>query len=563
MRKINWLLILIAVVGAHFLNMYNQVQISEKQFFNDFLSNTTHIDVYNQKTASLFFNNQTKITHFIQLKNVSDFESQLSNNNYQYEILYKTAYGAKLFEIMWIAVFLFMVVQSRGMFGFSRSIFSEDDIKTKLKDVAGLDHQKQEVFEFVDFLKNREKYIEVGARMPRGALFHGPPGCGKTLLAKAVAGECGVSFLSVAGPDFSEMFVGVGASRVRDLFQKARKKAPCIVFIDEIDALARSRHNLPSLGHQEKENTLNRFLIELDGFEDNDKVLIFAATNRVDMLDKALLRPGRFDRKIQFELPERGDREKVFTHYLNKMQLDDKVEKLAEILSKQSFGFSCADIANICNEASILSVRQSKEKVSQDILEMAIDNVLLGHEKKTFRLSDAERRIVAYHESGHSVVSYTLPNVKPPIKVSIMPRGKSALGFSQSEVAENKLRNRDELKERICVLLGGRIAEELFCGGITTGASDDIEKCTKVAYQYVGVFGMDEQIGCMHCNWNDKTLSEDLRQKVDQAAQTLIRECYQRTKKLLQENKHLIEKMAEKLLEKETLNQEDIEKVFN
>ena len=563
MQKINWFLFLLVTLGAYGFSLFNQTQLSEKQFFNDFLTNTTHIDIYNQKTASLFLNNKTHVTHFIQLKNATDFEDQLAYHNYTYEILYKESHTKKIFDILWLLFFVFMIIQSRGIFGFSRSIFSEDDVKTKLKDVAGLDHQKQEVFEFVDFLKNREKYLEVGARMPRGALFHGPPGCGKTLLAKAVAGECGVSFLSVAGPDFSEMFVGVGASRVRDLFQKARKKAPCIVFIDEIDALARSRHNSPSLGHQEKENTLNRFLIELDGFEDNDKVLVFAATNRVDMLDKALLRPGRFDRKIQFELPERGDREKIFTHYLNKLQLDDDVEKIASILSKQSFGFSCADIANICNEASILSVRQSKEKVTRDILEMAIDNVLLGHEKKTFRLSDAERRIVAYHESGHSVASYLLPNVKPPIKVSIMPRGKSALGFSQSEVDENKLRSQDELKERICVLLGGRIAEELFCGGITTGASDDIEKCTKVAYQYIAVFGMDDQIGCLYCNWRDKTISEDLRQKVDQAVQTLIRECYQRTTILLQEKKEIIKKMAESLLEKETLNQEDIASFFN
>jgi len=563
MRKFNWILVLLVIAGSYGFNLFNQTQISEKQFFNEYFPQTTHIDIYNQKTASLFFNNQTKLTHFILLKNATDFEGQLAYNNYTYEILYKESHTKKIFDIMWVLFFIFILIQSRGVFGFSRSIFSEEDVETKLSDVAGLDHQKQEVFEFVDFLKNREKYIEVGARMPRGALFHGPPGCGKTLLAKAVAGECGVSFLSVAGPDFSEMFVGVGASRVRDLFQKARKKAPCIVFIDEIDALARSRHNLPSLGHQEKENTLNRFLIELDGFEDNDKVLVFAATNRVDMLDKALLRPGRFDRKIQFELPEREDRKKIFTHYLNKLQLDDDVEKIASILSKQSFGFSCADIANICNEASILSVRQSKEKVSQDILEMAIDNVLLGHEKKTFRLSDAERKIVAYHESGHSVASYILPNVQPPIKISIMPRGKSALGFSQSEMSETKLRNKDELKEKICVLLGGRIAEELFCGNITTGASDDIEKCTKIAYQYIAVFGMDDQIGCMHCNWHDKSLSEDLRQRVDKAVQTLIRECYQRTKILLQENKEIIKKMAESLLEKETLNQEDIDLFFS
>ena len=560
MKKPNYVLCALVCFGAFFYNQISMIQISENQFFNDYLHNTTQIDIYSGTTANIYLNNKTAASHFIRMNNTIEFENNVED--YPFEILHKVSYMGDIFSLLWIIVFFVAVAGSRGLIGFSRSIYSEDKVTTRLSDVAGLEHQKQEVFEFVDFLKNREKYIEAGARMPRGALFYGPPGTGKTMLAKAVAGECEISFLSVAGPDFSEMFVGVGAARVRDLFKKARDKAPCIIFIDEIDALARTRHSGGSLGHSDKENTLNRFLIELDGFEENDKVLIFAATNRLDMLDKALLRPGRFDRKVQFELPEREDREKLFSLYLQKIKLDGDIEKMAEHLSKQSLGFSCADIANICNEASILSIRQKKDKVTQKILEMAIDNILLGHEKKTFRLSEKERKIVAYHESGHTFISYHLPNVQPPIKVSIMPRGKSALGFSQSETSETKLKNKDELIEIICVLLGGRVAEELLCNNITTGASDDIERCTRLAYQYVSVYGMDEQLGCMRCNWKDKHISEELRQKIDTTVEQLIRECYKRTKNILKNNIEKVKKMGETLLERETLNQEDIMELF-
>jgi len=460
MEQKNFIPMLLLGLLAYFYTQYNMVQISDKLFINDYFDNTTTIHIYNRKSAHLFLNNKTMATHFVAIQNMTYFDKILADHNFQHEVLHKYPYIQKFLESG--AMFLFMgfiLLRGRNAFGFRGSIYSEDKVKTRLKDVAGLEYQKQEIFEFVDFLKNREKYIAVGARMPRGALFHGPPGTGKTLLAKAVAGECDVSFLSVGGPDFSEMFVGVGSARVRDLFKKARGKAPCIVFIGEIDALAKARHNHSALGHQEKENTLNSFLIELDGFKKNDKVLIFGATNRLDMLDKALLRPGRFDRKIQFELPERKEREKIFKHYLKDMQLDDKVDILAAILSKQSFGFSGADIANICNEASILSVRRDNPCITQAILEDAVDNVLLGHEKKTFRLSERERKIVAYHESGHTLVSYLLPNMKSPIKVSIMPRGKSALGFSQTEVSETKLKTREEILEKICVLLGGRVTE--------------------------------------------------------------------------------------------------------
>jgi len=560
----NFQSILLLIVLVYAYTQYTMVQISEKFFVNDYLDNTTKINIYNQKTAHLFLNNKTNPTHFVAIQNMTHFDNLLAEHNFQHEVLHKYPYAQKFLESG--VMFLFMgllLLRGRRAFGFRGSIYSEDKVKTRLKDVAGLEYQKQEIFEFVDFLKNRDKYIAVGARMPRGALFHGPPGTGKTLLAKAVAGECDVSFLSVGGPDFSEMFVGVGSARVRDLFKKAREKAPCIVFIDEIDALAKARHNHPTVGHQEKENTLNSFLIELDGFKKNDKVLIFGATNRLDMLDKALLRPGRFDRKIQFELPERKEREKIFKHYLKDMQLEEEIDVLAKLLSKQSFGFSGADIANICNEASILSVRRENTCITQEILEDAIDNVLLGHEKKTFRLSEKERKIVAYHESGHTLVSYLLPNVKPPIKVSIMPRGKSALGFSQTEVSETKLKTREEILEKICVLLGGRVAENIFCGGITTGAADDIEKSTALAYQYVAKFGMHDDIGPINCMKKGKQYSEKLRAAIDDCVHVITQGCYKRTTELIEKNKPKVEKMTSALLERETLNQRDIEGLFS
>ena len=556
----SWLFYIFVFAASYCYNVFNMIQVSERQFFTDFAENTTRLELYNDHTANIFLNNNTSADHFIRFGNDTGFEKRL--DAYPFEVLHKVAYFQNVLQSFWIIALFAMLRYSGRLIGISRSIYTEDKVKTRLKDVAGLEHQKQEIFEFVDFLKNREKYIAAGARMPRGALFHGPPGTGKTLLAKAVAGECGVSFLSVAGPDFSEMFVGVGAARVRDLFKKAREKAPCIVFIDEIDALARSRTTRTGMGHHEKENTLNRFLVELDGFQENDKVLIFGATNRLDMLDKALLRPGRFDRKIRFELPERKDREEIFSLYLNKIKLEGDIDKMASHLSKQSLGFSCADIANICNEASILSIRQQKDAVTQEILEAAVDNVILGHEKKTFRLSDEEREIVALHESGHTLIAHLLPNVSPPIKVSIMPRGKSALGFSQCEVSETKLKTKEELLERICVLLGGRVAEEFFCDSITTGASDDVEKLTTLAYRYVGNFAMDSKFGAFHYDRGQGIYGNTLREEVDTKVQDIIHGCHIRVKHMIKDNKGLVRKMADVLLERETLLQDEIVTLF-
>ena len=565
MNKKNKIYSFLLIGGAILYNFTNLIQISYRQFFNEFLSNTTQIDLYGDRRADIYLNNNTKASHFIILKNNTNitFEDILLTHNYTSEIFYKVKKNNMFDTFMMFGLLTAFITYIKGsMFsGFSRCVQSDDNVSVKLENVAGLKDAKVEIFEFVDFLKNREKYIKIGAKMPRGALLYGPPGTGKTLLAKAIAGECKVPFISVSGTDFSEMFVGVGAARVRNLFQNARSKAPCIVFIDEIDALARKRGQSSSSSHHEKDNTLNRLLIELDGFDPNDNILIFGATNRLDILDKALLRPGRFDRKIQFELPECKDREAIFEYYLNKLQIEGDPHILALNLAKQSFGFSGADIYNVCNEASILAIRNKAEMVTTQYLEQALEYVLLGPKKTTFQLSEKEKRIVAYHESGHTLLSRLLPHAKNPIKVSILPRGKSALGFSQSEMSDAKLRNKDEILDSICVLLGGRMAEELFCENITTGASDDIQKLTELSYHYVTIYGMEESVGTFHYE-KERKYSEKLHKKIDKAVLDIIQKSYARAKKLIQKNRHLIEILAKTLLEKETLIVTDLDEIF-
>lgn len=555
---------------ALFLGAFKQnnlPQISEPTFFKDYFMNTTQIDFYGNSSAYIYLNNDTVSSKFINVGSKVEFLENLENNNYSEEFLYKkqSLLYKKTLDFIFLGIFFSFLLFGRNYmnFGFTKHIKSNNKVKIKLKDVAGLEYNKKEIFEFVDFLKNRDKYLKIGARMPRGALLHGPPGTGKTLLAKAIAGECGISFISVSGSDFSQMFVGVGASRVRSLFQEARKKAPCIVFIDEIDALARSRNQCSIGGGQaERDNTLNRLLVEMDGFEDNDNILLFGATNRLDILDKALLRPGRFDRKIAFELPEKNDRIKIFEYYLKKLQMNEDLGELSLEMGKVSIGFSCADIANICNEASILSIRQDKEFVTKELLYEAIDNVVLGPKKETFRLKDKERTIVAYHEAGHTLISYFFQNADMPVKVSIMPRGKSALGFSQSEGKDTKLYSKEELLDKMCVLLGGRVAEEIFCDDITTGASDDIEKCTKIAYKYVSTFGMSKNIGLRYCDWKDKKYSEDFLHRIDTNIDNLIDQAHSKVRSFMMKKKPYVEKLANELLEKETVIKDKLDDLW-
>ena len=548
----NIISLFIALYLFHFFKVYKQ--ISENTFFQNYVDNTTQIDLYDNSTAYIYLNNKTRADMFINIPDQNDFLNKMKKANF--ELLYKRSFNFEPY-IMMIGLGVFLMWRSGGMTSF---VGKEEKINIKLENVAGLDYNKKEIFEFVDFLKNRDKYIKIGARMPRGALFHGPPGTGKTLLAKAVAGECGIPFLSAAGSDFSQMFVGVGAARIRNLFQEARKKAPCIVFIDEIDALARKRSSCGLSGSAERDNTLNRFLVELDGFAENDNILLFAATNRMDILDKALLRPGRFDRKIQFELPEKNDREKIFEYYLNKVPLEDDLKELSQYFARISTGFSCADIANICNEASILCVRRKKKKVTKQLLEDALDNVILGPEKKSFRLSEKERKIVAYHEAGHATINYILSKEMPPIKVSIMPRGKSALGFSQSNAKEGKLMSKQEMLNKMCILLGGRVSEEIFIKSITTGAADDIQKLTDIVYKYIGIFGMNDEFGPMH--YKKDYFGEKASDNVDKIAKEMIDSSYDEAKTILKKNKKYVKSIASELLEKETLYKEDLDRIF-
>ncbi len=563
----NYYLIILIGIAVSFSNFFSMTEISPKYYTDNFLDNTTRVDIYSNNLTDVYLNNETKPNYFVNISKLSNFEEIVSAPEHNITVNHKLDKKSNNISFVLLAMIFGLIFLMKhlnhGNSGFTIIHANDKKKKVTLDDVAGLEYAKQEVFEFVDFLRNRDKYIEAGAKMPRGALFYGPPGTGKTLLAKAIAGECGVNFISASGSDFVEVYVGVGASRIRKLFQKARSKAPCVVFIDEIDALARKRGVNLSGGSSERDSTLNMLLVELDGFENNKDILIFGATNRLELLDNALMRPGRFDRKIRFELPERSDREKIFFHYLENMNLKEDPEIVAKNLSKLSYGFSSADIANICNEACILSVRNKVEEIDQRLLEEAIDHVLLGPKKKTFRLSDEERNTVAFHEAGHTVIAYLSENTTFPVKVSIMPRGKSALGFSQREMSENKLRTQNELLDDMCVLLGGRVAEEIFCGQITTGASDDIQKLTDLAYLYVSYYGMDQKLSTFHYNLeqNDR-YSEHLRKNIDTSVQKMIDSSYLRTKDILQNNQEFVIAIKEGLIEHETLNKNDLDDIF-
>jgi cell division protease FtsH len=430
-------------------------------------------------------------------------------------------------------------------------------------DVAGLDEAKVEVMEIVDFLKNPKKYTNLGGKIPKGALLIGPPGTGKTLLAKAVAGEAQVPFFSLSGSDFVEMFVGVGASRVRDLFKQAREKAPCIIFIDEIDAIGRARGKNVMMSNDERESTLNQLLVEMDGFGTDAGIIVLAATNRPDVLDNALLRPGRFDRQISIDKPDLKGREAIFKVHLKPIKISEKVNihKLAE----QTPGFAGADIANICNEAALIAARKGKLSVEMDDFQDAVDRVIGGLEKKNKIISPEEKKVIAYHEAGHAICGWYLEHAYPLLKVTIVPRGTAALGYAQYTPKEQYLYNTDQLMDQVCMTLGGRASEELFFGKISTGAQNDLQQITKIAYAMVTVYGMNDKIG--NVSFYDpqqeaaftKPYSEETSKLIDQEVRKLIDTGYERTKKLLSEKKEQVEKLAEALLEKEVLFQSDVE----
>lgn len=454
-----------------------------------------------------------------------------------------------------------------GIFNIGKSKATLFDKGTRVNinfsDVVGLDEAKVEVMEIVDFLKNPKKYTALGGKIPKGALLVGPPGTGKTLLAKAVAGEAQVPFFSLSGSDFVEMFVGVGASRVRDLFKQAREKAPCIIFIDEIDAIGRARGKNVMMSNDERENTLNQLLVEMDGFGTDLGIIILAATNRPDVLDSALLRPGRFDRQITIDRPDLVGREAIFKVHLAPIKVSQTLDihKLAE----QTPGFAGADIANVCNEAALIAARKNKEAVDMSDFQDAIDRVIGGLEKKNKLISPEEKEIIAYHEAGHAICGWFLEHAYPLLKVTIVPRGTAALGYAQYTPKEQYLYNTDQLLDQICMTLGGRASEEIFFGKISTGASNDLQQITKIAYSMVTTYGMNDKVGNISFydpqqeNYFTKPYSEETGKMIDEEVRKLIDGAYEKTKALLTEKKWAVEKLAKELLVKEVLFKSDVE----
>ncbi|MTI32305.1 ATP-dependent zinc metalloprotease FtsH [Xanthovirga aplysinae] len=445
---------------------------------------------------------------------------------------------------------------------------AENKVKITFKDVAGLDEAKVEIAEIVDFLKSPSKYTKLGGKIPKGALLVGPPGTGKTLLAKAVAGEAAVPFYTLSGSDFVEMFVGVGAARVRDLFKQAKEKAPCIIFIDEIDAIGRSRGKgqMPG-GNDERENTLNSLLVEMDGFSTDSGIIILAATNRPDVLDSALLRPGRFDRQISIDKPDIVGREAIFKVHLEPITLHKDVDP--KKLAAQTPGFAGAEIANVCNEAALIAARRNKKKVEAQDFQDAIDRVIGGLEKKNKLISPEEKKIVAYHEAGHAVAGWYLEHADPLVKVSIVPRGVAALGYAQYLPKEQFLYQTEQLEDEMCMTLGGRAAEEIIFGKISTGALSDLERITKVAYSMVSVYGMNNKIGNIsfydpkqsEYSFN-KPYSDSTARTIDEEARKIVEDMYERTKKLLISKQKELEIIAQELLEKEIIFQSDLERLI-
>ena len=444
----------------------------------------------------------------------------------------------------------------------------ENSKKVTFKDVAGLEEAKVEIMEIVDFLKKADKYKELGAKIPKGALLVGPPGTGKTLLAKAVAGEANVPFLSISGSDFVEMFVGVGASRVRDLFEQAKQKAPCIVFIDEIDAIGRARgKNAGFSGNDERENTLNQLLTEMDGFQTNTGVIVLAATNRADILDKALMRAGRFDRQIEVGLPDVKEREEIFNVHLRPLKLDPALDR--SFLARQTPGFSGADIANVCNEAALIAARHNKKFISKEDFLAAIDRIVGGLERKNKIITDEEKRVIAYHEAGHATVSWILENASPLIKVTIIPRGK-ALGAAWYLPEERQITTREQMMDELAATLGGRVSERLTFGEVSTGALNDLERVTKQAYAMVAYYGMSDNVGTL--SYYDSTGQSDMSftkpyseltaQQIDAETKRVIGEAYAMAERVLTEHADGLKQLAELLLDREVVFTEDVERIF-
>lgn len=618
-KGFNWffpivVIALILLFGSNFLFSPGQKKIDETKFFT-LLKNgkIQNVEIYRDTyTADVFLNQEAKneliekkdtnpLSVFntspmpdyelkyselqLFLKKIEDIKEENSNITATYEVGKSGSFFQELLLQILVGVVILSIIyfilfrRMGGSGGPGGQIFSigkskaklineNEKIKVTFKDVAGLEGAKEEVQEVVDFLKNSEKYTKLGGKIPKGVLLVGPPGTGKTLLAKAVAGEAKVPFFSLSGSDFVEMFVGVGASRVRDLFKQAKEKSPSIIFIDEIDAIgrARGRGGLAG-GNDERENTLNQLLTEMDGFSTDTNVIVMAATNRADILDKALMRAGRFDRSIHVDLPELHERKEIFDVHLAKIKKDDSVDR--DFLAKQTPGFSGADIANVCNEAALVAARKGHETVTkQDFLD-AVDRIIGGLEKKNKAIKPSERKRVAYHEAGHATISWLVEHAAPLLKVTIVPRGRS-LGAAWYLPEERSLTTTEQMHDEICATLGGRAAEQVVFGNISTGALSDLERVTKQAQAMVTIYGLNDKIGNIsyydssgqsEYNFN-KPYSEKTAKMIDEEISKIIENQYSRAIEILSENKDKLEALAQKLLEKEVIFREDLEAIF-
>jgi len=545
-------------------------QIGSEQIFNTLLKDTRDTLIARMVRGGYRLSDLTEFKKQYPYPPLNDTRKDVFGDILSYMIPIAILIGA------WFLIMRFM---SRGGGGAGGQIFNIGKSKARLfdkdtsvnvdfDDVAGLAEAKVEIMEIVDFLKNPGKYTQLGGKIPKGALLVGPPGTGKTLLAKAVAGEAQVPFFSISGSDFVEMFVGVGASRVRDLFRQAKEKAPCIIFIDEIDAVGRARgRNQITGANDERESTLNQLLTEMDGFATNTGVIILAATNRADVLDKALLRAGRFDRQIYIELPDLIERNAIFKVHLKPLKLDTEVD--VDFLARQTPGFSGADIANVCNESALIAARKEKKSIQKQDFMDAIDRIIGGLEKRSKIISPYEKKVIAYHESGHAAISWLLEHAHPLVKVTIVPRGK-ALGAAWYLPEERQLTTFEQLFDEITAALGGRASEDVFFGKISTGALNDLEKVTKQAYSMVVYFGMNKKIG--NISFYDSTgqseftfhkpYSEKTAEVIDREVREIVETAYKRAKKLIAENKEKLEQLAKVLLEKEVIFREDLERIF-
>ncbi|CAH8673879.1 unnamed protein product [Schistosoma rodhaini] len=592
-------------VAYHNFSMYRKVDW--KEFTDNFLLKGAvhHLEVVNKSWVRIHLQpgaesesygsvDLSKKIYWFEIGSVDTFERSLRDMEAHMGIdpMHRTfiTYSSRLkpsdvlYGIFYISLFLMAVYSLRpasggvvrksglgsGLFNFGQSpvrLIEKDKIGVRFSDVAGCEEAKLEIIEFVNFLKNPTKYEALGAKIPRGAILKGPPGTGKTLLAKATAGEANVPFLSVSGSEFLEMFVGVGPKRVRDMFASARDKAPCILFIDEIDAIGGKRSGT-SFGHQERENTLNQLLVEMDGFTTQENVVVLAATNRVDILDPALLRPGRFDRQIYVSLPDIKGRASIFKIHLKPIKLADDMQLVARKMAARTPGFSGADIASVCNEAALIAAREDAHSVNLIHFDKAIDRVIAGLEKKSHVLQPEEKKTVAYHEAGHAVVGWFLEHCNPLLKVSIIPRGK-ALGYAQYQPRDIYLRTKEQMLDEMCLALGGRASEEVFFGKVGSGAVDDLQRVTRSAYAQIVQLGFSSKVGLLSFDLPQqgdmvlsKPYSEHTAQIIDEEVRKLVQSAYERTLTILREKKQLVDKLALQLLDKEQLQKEDLIEVL-